>query len=255
MNCQEFLTRIEVVALDGPDMQLPSELYEHQLDCVACNHEYQTLQEAWMLLPAALEKEPIRPDFEAKVMTRIESTPNDPEPSESQEAGFFKYAFAATVLIALVGGTMWVLRWMDSHSTAEDDLNRVKEIASQVDKLEQLEDAFANPELRYVSLTSTGVKKSVLGFLVYDSVAHEGHFFVYGLDRAEKQTCVLWLLNAKREVVVSATIDVGPDGIGSTIIPLPEDTSELYEVVVSFEKDETSASPSADVRMRAAIDL
>ncbi len=251
MDCTEFLKQLDEIALNGPDIMLSPELHEHQRDCDNCRDQFFELQEAWLMLPAALETQPIRPEFASRIMDRIESAPMVSTSIDAPAITFWKYALAATVLIALVGGTMLSPDWFGSGEPVfEQDLERIQEFARQMDRLEELERAFAAPELRYVSLTSVGSRTRVEGYLVYDFLAKEGHFFGFDLAPSEGQTYVLWLLNADREVVSSVTIDVNKNHLGAAIVPLPENVSVLHEVVVNLESDVTPASPSSNVRMR-----
>lgn len=251
MNCTEFLKRLDELALNGPEFKLPSVLREHQRNCDECRDHFFELQEAWLMLPAALGREPISAEFEAKVMDRLKSAPMVSTPTENSATTFRKYALAATVLIVLVGGTMLSPHWTGLGDAAVDqDIGRIQEFARQMDRLKELEGAFAAPELRFVSLKSVGSRTPAEGYLVYDFLAKEGHFFGFDLTPSEGQTYVLWLLDSDRRVAGSAAIDVDSDNLGAAIVQLPENPSVVHEVLVNLEPDVSPVSPSSDVRMR-----
>ena len=122
-------------------------------------------------------------------------------------------------------------------------------------KLKQLENAYGNPDFRYVSLTTVGSNDHVQGYLVYDFFTNDGYFFGYDLSDSNGGAYVLWLLNHQRKVISSATIDVNTEGVGAATIALPTDLDELYEIVVSLEAKLPAETPSTRLEMRAKASL
>ena len=251
MDCADVIRELEESVLQGPRMEPPVHIQEHLVGCEKCRAEWVAQQESWLMISIGLSKSEVRPDFEKSVMERIANSSVEPS-SASDDNTFWKYALAASVLIALVGGTFLLPNWFLARTT-DQDLSRVKEFARQMSKLKQLEETFANTEFRYVSLTTIGSSDHVQGYLVYDFITNDGYFFGYDLDDSNGRTFMLWLLDSQGNVLESAPIDVNQQGVGAATIQLPSDFQELNEIVVSLETQLPADRPSSHLEMRSTV--
>lgn len=255
MNCQQFIFELEELVVDGPEVTLSPEMHRHQLSCPECRLQYRVWQDAWMMLPAALEPAAIPSHLESDLMARMESEQQARPLQESLTFVIWKYILAASVLFALAAGTLIVPNWLRSNAQSQEELAQIREFARQMRRLETLESVLSDPRVSYVSLNTTGNTPRVQGYLVYDFVSSEGHFFGRELEPAEGRTYVLWLLDKDQRVVSSSTISVDDQRLGATVIALPDDASPLHQAVVSQETDATASAPSGEIRMRSRIGL
>lgn len=252
MDCSTCVARLEEFSLvDDSETTLPVELRNHLDSCDSCRAHLLESRNAWLLLAAALEKPSLHTNLEERVFSRIERMPIDLANGETKTFVFWKYALAATVLLALLAATVLGPRWFRSFGLkSERELARVKEFARQMDKLDQLEQAFSSPGFRYVSLKTANSNSDVQGYLVYDRISNEGHFFAYDLG-AKDATFMLWLLQANEAVVSAAKIEVNSEGVGAAVIQIPPDISTIAEVVVTQETSPNAKTPSLNISMRS----
>ncbi|MCA9189161.1 MAG: hypothetical protein R3E01_31250 [Pirellulaceae bacterium] len=254
MDCNEF-NRL-VVDL-GPDNGLPPELEQHRAACQHCDEQYHIMQEAWLLIPQSLPRPLVRPDFEALVMQQVL---DGQQVVVSQPArpmwthGVLKYVLAASVLVALLTGTILGPRlFYPQAPSADSDLKQVREFARQLGRLKELDQAFSTPDIRYVSLHAAGNNDRVEGYLLYDMISHEGHFFAYDLPANSGHLYKLWLIDQQGMVFSSVSIDVDDRQLGAAIVALPEELSSIREVIVTSETDAESTTPSTEIRMLASV--
>lgn len=259
MDCQEIREQFTELSLRSPGDSIEPGILEHLRDCEACQCELLEYQDAWLLLSAALPKPPVSDELEARVMDRIANG----EPTKrtySQRAVTLKYALAAGLIFLLVGLTFQRLGQgeADHPHVTDVELDQIRSIASQVEKLDELESAFASPELRYVSLTSKEARKPS-GFLLHDPMSRAIHFYgtnLNGLDHPN-QTLRVWLLNSGGDVVISSSIELSQDrAVGSALLEVAQ-PDEVKSVIITAESDvEQPARPSEIVILQSeAIDL
>ena len=250
MDCVDVIREMEELMLQGPQTAPPTHIKEHLHVCQECRAEWMAQQETWMLMAAGLPKEEVHADLESRVMDRIKTVSGTNEPA-NVGARFWKYGLAASVLIALVGGSFFLPKWFFHGRASDQDLTRVTEFARQMRKLKELENAYANPEFRYVSLTTVGSSDHVQGYLVYDFFTNDAYFFGYELTEADGGTFMLWLLDGRQTVIASSAIDVNDQGVGAATIELPKDLDQLKEIVVSLEASLPVDAPSNLLKMRS----
>jgi len=190
MNCQEFVRRLQEIQTHGPETLLPEELQQHHAECHDCMNRVQQATDTWLLLSAALARPHVTSEFEARVIDQITATTtqtaDDATAPESRLFVIGKYALAASVLIVLLLGTSLITYWSGPNSpAATSDMKRIKEFARQLGKLQEIEAAFAAPDVRYVSLSTAEPAGGTRGYILYDVLAKEGHYFGYGLIQKE----------------------------------------------------------------------
>lgn len=254
MHCDQAKERLEQVVLDDPTIPLDADLQSHLERCENCRGALHELQEAWLLLPQSLPTPTISEEFEAKVMERVTSAPQ-PKREYSAYATFWKYAVAASVLFVLTAVSLYALRSAvpRNQEITDTDIDQIRSVAEQVDKLDELERVFASPEVRYVSLKSGTSQPQ--GYLVYDATGQQAHFFGIGLRPLQGSLHFLWLLDSNGDVLSSTQISILDEkNIGTALVPLPTNLNQLHEAVISVEKSPSPSSPSQDIRLRVPTD-
>ena len=251
MKCDEFVRLAEELALTDPNVEVTGEAAAHLKSCSTCRQAYFELREAWALLPAALEPQPVNPNLEETILRRVNESPRPLDELDSKTTRVGKYALAASVLFALVSAT---IHFTYGGGQQHNDVAQLKEFARQMDKLEQLETTFATPDVHYVSLNSPNRRTQGQAYLLFDFLANEGHFFARDLHEASTDPVRLWLLNEKGVGLATAPITMNQNAISTAVIPLPKDGAMIRSIVVSVDQDANASTPSAHVLLRAEID-
>ncbi len=259
IDCRQVCEALEVAYLDGPEPNLSDEVRAHLDHCSKCQSESVELQDTWLLMPAALETPTVSPELEAAVMRRIAgagtTTPASLDQQESR-GGFWKYALAASVFLALTFSILWSRQARDSveMEVADAEQHRIQELAEQMQTLQELEKTFGRAQLQFASLQPVGEDSNLHGALVYDYKAGEGHFFGFNFDAVSGETYKLWLLDEKQNAISSSVVQIEAEALrGSAIVKFPSDTSAMREVLVTLEKDETATTPSDNVQLRSPV--
>ena len=253
IDCQTLQEQISVLAIQSPDVPLPDDLRQHLEGCEVCRKMLHQTREAWLLLPASLEQGPRNEAMETALLERINADAASTA-RRSPVAAIGRYALAASVVIAMLAGTFIARKVLDQRSDINDqEIARINEFARQMDKLDDLQEVFAAPKLHFVSLKSVNSSKRIQGYLVYDLVANEGHFFGFDLRKSSQQAFKLWLLDESGDVISSAIVDVNKEHLGAAVVPLPVDLSTLHEVAITAEWPADAVRPSSEVHMRTRI--
>lgn len=246
MECQQLRSQIESLALCPQTEPLPPDVISHLRDCASCREELSETQEAWLMLSATLPTESVSDALESRVMDRVSSMPS-PVREYSPNAAIWKYAIAAGVLFLLAGMTMNRLGVFSSNQPTPSDVEQIRKMAAQVDELDRLERTFASTELRYVSLNTASERTS--GYLVYDSVSKQIHFFGNNLKSADQQLLV-WLLDENENVIASSPIRLSKNAsVGTALLPGAE-VDRVRTTVVTVEQQADVEVPSSNVLLR-----
>ena len=240
MKCENFIAKVDEIAVNDPNVSLTPELREH-LDCESCRKHYEELVDAWLLLADGLDRHPVRPELEDRVMHQV-AIARSLTFANTTIFRVCKYALAACVLIALTLVTMNTANLFGGGRQDRENLARVKDLARQMGRIRELEAAFSNPEIKYVSLTSGSNR--VGGYLVHDVIASEAHFFCFNLPTTQKNL-KLWLLDQDGVEVASKTVDVSPDGLGASLVKIPADADAINEAVLGEPTSESNDFPPA----------
>lgn len=256
MECDELRDQFESIALGPPDEWPDHRMLEHLQSCSNCQRELREYQDAWLLLSAATPRAAVSESFEARVMDRV-SRVRPASRNYSRNAVVLKYALAAGVMFLLVGLTFLRLGLFGFGPEMSDtEIDQIRSIATQMEKMDELEDAFASPQITYVSLTSNQARRPS-GYLVHDPMSRQVHFFGTNLTRLERNDSVLrvWLLNQEEEVLCSATIELaqGNNSLGSALMTLARPAAAKSALItIESDTDEPSV-PSEDVILRSEV--
>ena len=251
MNCQEFVDKLEEMALHGPDIRLTAAMEAHCGSCADCLTEFHQTQDSWLALSAGLEPVDLNPERESELFEKIALSNHREKANNESKLHLFSYALALSILLILVTGTFYFAGWFSPNRITETEIQKIKEFAAQLNKLEEMERVFAQPNLRYVSLRRANADSEIQGYLIYDFLAEEAHFF--GLNMQNENLYKIWLLDVEGNVLDGVAIDANDRELGSAILKLPADLDQLSEVVVSIEQDRTAEVPSSEIFLRSMI--
>lgn len=249
MECQQLRSQIESLALCPQTDPMPADMLEHLHGCARCREELSESQEAWLMLSASLPTDPISDKLESRVMDRVLNAPS-PVPEYSQNAVVWKYAVAASVLFLLAGTTMYRLGVFSGNQSTKSDVEQIRKIAAQVDELDKLERTFASTELRFVSLNTASERAS--GYLVYDSVSKQIHFFGSNL-RVVEQPLVVWLLDENENVIATSSIRLGKDASVGTALLSGAEIERVRTTLITVEQQSDVDVPSTNILLRCPV--
>ena len=253
MDCRRMQEQLDVLAIQSPDVPLPDEIRTHLEKCESCQTQLRELREAWLLLPASLERGSGNEAMENALMERI-ATDTSTAAGPSPVPAIGRYVVAAMVLIGLLAGSYIVTSlWSGEGGGDDPEITLEEDKSRHTNNLGHLRDVFAAPSLQFLSLEAVNASRQLQGYLVYDLAGREGHFFGFGLHTSKQQVFKLWLLDESGDVVSSATVNVADDELGSTVVSLPEDLSVLHEATITAESQADAVRPSSEVIMRARI--
>lgn len=253
MKCEDFIAQVEEIAIRDPEVRLTPELEEH-LDCSHCRERYREFIEAWLLLARGLNAEPVRRELEDGVMRRVISAGRRSRNAKPMTFNVRSYALAACTLLVLTLGTFAITAWFGGDRRSARDLARVRELARQIGKIEELEQAFSDPRIKFVSLTSSSTQNRAGGYLVFDVLSGEAHFFGYNLPTAT-QPLTLLLRDADGNMITAQQIDTTPDGLGASLVRVPSDAAAVEEVVVTLGTlDPPGQVLDSQIVLRATVD-
>lgn len=250
MDCQNIQHRFQTEPPDSTLDELDAEILEHLHSCKACQEEYRESKEAWLLLSGSLPTSPISAALENQVMSSITSTKAVVQPVYSQQAKIFRYALAAAVLFFLVALTF--LRGNQNGAQLSDnDINQMRSIAKQMEKLDELQRTFAEPTLRYVSLESN---VSITGFLLHDPDSAQLHFLGSGLGSEKNEFYYIWIFDEVGSVIHKTEVERTSNGrFGAAVISLGELEEKAESLAVSVEESRAPSEPSSNVIFQNTI--
>ena len=249
MDCQRANEEISAAALLPPDQELATEVQRHLESCAACREEFRTQQETRSLLAATLPSAAPSQSLEDRLMARVSDHPA-PAPRYSRRIVVLKYVLAASILFLMVSGTLFRLSSLTRNQPTDRDMERMRDIAAQMEKLDELQRVFAAPRLKYVSLESAPAAL-VSCYLVHDPYSNQVHFFARNLQTPSANLHV-WLLDDSERVLTSAKVAT-KKRVGSAVLTV-DDTTEISTALVTVEPvNAGNDQPSSDVVFRASV--
>lgn len=252
MDCEQLRNQIDKLTLTPCDLPVESEVLRHLEGCDDCRIEFREQTDAWLLFAAALPQSPVSEELEQRVMNRVANAPS-PRPEYSTKQVFWKYAVAATVLFLLVGGT--ILRLSDDRQpqVTDSDMERIRSIASSVERLDELERVFAKSQLKYVSL-KTDPDEPVC-FLIQDQMSKQVHFLASGILAKPGVSPRLWLLTDDGRIESSSAIDYRADEKVAAAV-FHAQLGQVRKLLITEEKsDEAPEVPSENVILRCDLEF
>ncbi len=257
MDCRQFRDRIESIALT-PLGDYEQEWVEHLESCSSCREKIRQLQDAWLTLAATLPQSPANESLEETLMQRVESA--RPTLERTGAIVVWKYVLAASVLFLLASLTYVRLGLVGAGEPKLTDSNmqQIRTMAQQMDKIEGLERVFASNQLKYVSLKSEP-DASPAGYLVLDPMSGQVHFFgrnlVNGEAATQESSLRVWLYDRRAKVLTSEEIKFqGQPAVGTAILRVGQ-IEDVEAVVVTKEAaDVAPVTPSDEVLLRCDLD-
>ena len=254
MKCEEFCAEIQDLALTGPDFELTdSRLQSHFTKCGQCQQYVAESREAWMVLPAALDRPQLPPGLEDRIVGQIESNVGIPVIRDSAAFELGKYAFAAVALCCLVMATFpWARNAIEDGKITEDEERRIIALAKQTDRMDRIEASLSKSSLRNVSLIIDEPRRRQ-AYFVFDEVSKEAHFFASDLPGLDNEMYRVWLVPHDNSATVTAPVELSGSMIGAAVVMVPGNIHAYREIMVTIELIGAPATPSENVFFRAML--
>ena len=254
MKCEEFCAEIQDLALTGPDFELTdSRLQSHFTKCGQCQQYVAESREAWMVLPAALDRPQLPPGLEDRIVGQIESNVGIPVVRDSAAFELGKYAFAAVALCCLVMVTFpWARNTMKDGNITEDEKRRIIALAEQTDRIDRIEASLSKSRLRNVSLIIDEPRRRQ-AYFVFDEVSKEAHFFASDLPGLDNKMYAVWLVPHDNSATASAPVELSETMVGAAVVMVPGSIHAYREIMMTIEAYGTPEAPSENVFFRATL--
>lgn len=233
--------------------------------CDECRRSLLDVGETWVLLADALPPASVPSHIDAAICSRIAQggaasddrrpviaafSPEQDELALGDRRSFPRLAavLAATILVALtIGGVAWLSysrgrldEWQETARRA-GDMERLQSELSQADEL------FKGGRLHFASLRDTGPGSTVRGYVVWDRMSRQVHFYVFDLPLLpEGRAWHIWLLGQDMDPIPAGMLEPQAGRAGSILIDVPSELGDKFRVAVVEGPQETSPAPAAE---------
>jgi anti-sigma-K factor RskA len=245
VDCQDLLAEY---ALDSLEPREAQQVAEHlAAGCAECQQHLDETREAWAALAGSLPPAPPPPQLKADVLARVRAeskrsslrwghglTP-EPEPvSLSRRHPENAYGWRWQSLLPYVAATLCgvALGFLFARNSATD--------SALVDRyhaqLVQAERMFGAPQMRYAALRRSDSRPDIRGYLILDSVAGELHVYAFDLQPPPDGSVYrLWFVTDDENWIPAGDLAVGPDGVCSAVLAMPQLAKPASRVAVTTE--------------------
>ena len=266
MDCKQCLEQLDEYVFVEERHADAAAIGAHLASCDECQAELDTLREAIALIPIGDEAAPESigrlAELEQRVMREIQNpvTVVGGPPTTWMKSRSLRLGFAAS-LVACVATAYTVIRHVDPPSDvtlSPQEQAEVDSYAKAMRELRELESVFAAKKLHYVSLYDTDGRSRVAGYLVYDLVGGQVHFFCVAAEKpADSETYVLWLIDSNGSPMAQCRVSLDANNHdGTAILSLPADRARMRQAIVTREKtNDPLVRPTGAIEMQAKIDL
>lgn len=251
MDCRECAQLIDELATHDCDIILTPSMQMHVKGCPDCQARLASNRDAWLTVGDGVEPAALPDGLEERLFQRIAATNVVRTSANTGREVFAKYLLAASILALLVAGT--ALIWYGRNAFTSTDLAKIDDLTRQVEGLDEVERTFKESQLTYVSLEETSGSGAVRGYLVYDLMAKEGHFFGINMVQQDDTHHFLWLLSADNRVISSAEVASTGKEVATAIVKLPPHMTDIRKIIVTVEATGAVDTPSDQIRMMADI--
>ncbi len=235
----------------------------HLAACVVCRRELAEIESAWAALPLACEPSAPGAHVFDRVRDRIDHLSGTPVAATATRAPspltprqrLMSYVLAASVLVGLVGGSLYVRRDVPRGSTGDVAADRaLRDLAGRLGKLQELEQMLKSDSVKLASLHAPASER-VGAYVLWDLATGQWHFFAPGLPPAPAgKTYQLWAVAEGSRPLAGPTFAVGTSGIGSVVADFPDlEPGAATKAVVTLEPEKGSEQPSGKVVLEAPL--
>ena len=245
--------------------------------CSECLHVLRETETAWGLLADALPPVEVPPHIQAVLRSRIARerelaaaersegprrraafTPEQDEVAPDRgPASRVWLAVAAGILVAL---TIGLVSWMNYSRSQWESQNRelaqrAREMQRLQSELDRANDLFNAGRLHFASLREAGPQSAIRGYVVWDRLTRQVHFYVFGLPpAAEGRVWRIWIAGADHDPATGGTLTPQPNGTASAIVDVPAELGERFRLSVVDGSIEPPAAPATEPWLTAEVE-
>lgn len=165
------------------------------------------------------------------------------------------WVLAASVLVAVtVGLVAWISR------SERDDLSRpvilrAEEMERLQDDLESFHEFVNGPRLRLASLHERDRRNAVRGFVVWDHISRQIHFYAFDLPRlAEGRVYRIWLIPEGAAPEAAGALNPRADGTAGVVVDVPNEMGDVFRICVAEEAEGSPSDPETDPWLTSEIE-
>lgn len=263
ITCEQCRDEMPEYALGHSEPASASAMAAHLTSCVVCRRELAEVETAWSALPESLEPHSPRPAVFERVSERIDraqgARPATTRPIEGASPlttwqRVMSYVLAASVLVALIAGSLYVRRAGDGAGVGDVAADRaLHDLAQRLGKVQELEQMLKAGNVRLASLRPASHGKAA-AYVVWDLANGQWHFYALNLPAPPSgQIYQLWAVAEGQEPVAGPTFDVAR-GLGKTVADFPKLTAtSKVTATVTLEPAGGSASPTGAVILESPL--
>ncbi len=264
ITCEQCREELAEYALGHSDNGADAAVAEHLATCVVCRRELAETEAAWAALACDLPREQPSSAVLERLLNRIDQAdgprpqvaPAPKAPPLSRRERLLAYVLAASVLAALVGGSIYMRPSKDvaltGNATADQALH---DLAARLGKLQELEQMLNTGNVKVASLRPPAELDRPGAYVVWDLPTRQWHFYGLSLPAAPAgQTYQLWAAAEGAAPLAGPTFAVDSRGIGSVVADFPAlKPGVIVRAVVTLEPAGGSPAPTGDVVLDAPL--
>lgn len=244
--------------------------------CPECLQALRETEAAWVLLADALPPAEVPPQVEEVLRYRIarqrertgeKATPLPPAfafTPERDEAAVRRsrglrvwLAVAASLLVAVTIALVSWLTYSRSQWEAQNRelANRAREMQRLQSELSRAEEMFNRRRLHFASLREAGPQSAVRGYVVWDRLSRQVHFYVIGLPAAvEGRVWRIWITGGDSPSLAAGTLTPQANGTASAIVDVPDGFGDRFRLSVVEGPIEPPAAPAREPWLTADVE-
>jgi anti-sigma-K factor RskA len=264
ITCEHCREELAEYALGHSDKGVAAAVAEHLAACVVCRRELAETEAAWAALACDLPQEQLRPAVLEQLLDRIEQAdgPRPPvataakAPPLSRRQRLLSYVLAASVLAALIGGSMYLRPSADVSLTGNATADQaLRDLASRLGKLQELEQMLNTGNVKVASLRATAQRDAPTAYVVWDLPTRQWHFHALALPTPPAgKAYQLWAATEGAAPLAGPTFAVDSRGVGSVVADFPAlKPGAIVRAIVTLEPAGGSPAPTGDVVLDAPL--
>jgi hypothetical protein len=245
VDCQDLLAEY---ALDSLEPREAQQVAEHlAAGCAECRQQLDETREAWTAVAGSLPPTPPPPQLRADVLARVQAGSKrsgirssyglSPEPEPEMVSRFDQksgHGWRWQSLLPYVAATLCgvAMGFLFARNSAIDSMLIDRYHA----QLLQAERTFGAPQMRFAALRRSDSRPDIRGYLISDSVAGELHVYAFDLAPPPGGSVYrLWFVTDDESWVPVGDLAVGPDGVCSAVLTMPQLVKPASRIVVTTE--------------------
>lgn len=276
-TCQSLLAEYSLGHLADEERDRVS---RHLAGCGACRAVLRETEEAWVALADSLPPAAVPPHIEIELRQRIAkergtraavgtaAPPRAPLPAFTPERDELELAsgrslsrrhlaIAASVFLAFTVALLsWLTYRQHQWEVQQAELDRqAREMERLRAELSAANELFNMGRLHFASLREAGPQAAVRGYVVWDRLSRQVHFYAFDLPPvAEDRVWRIWLLSEGQEPVAAGTLEPQPDRTGRAVVDVPAELEDAFRLALVEEPSVAPPAPSREPWLTADIE-